>query len=100
MTRRASACPVMAAGVLLLGLAGASMLPAAALPRGAAEGPRLDAVRRSPAFRRLYLAVQLVSMPAALPVENSFGKLPSATFSTWTTSHSWPLAEWTVDRIR
>lgn len=58
---------IMAAGVLLLGLAGASMLPAAALPRGVADGPLLDAVRRSPAFRRLYLAVLLVSMPAALP---------------------------------
>ena len=58
---------IMAAGVLLLGLAGASMLPAAASPRGAADGPLLDAIRRSPAFRRLYLAVLLVSMPAALP---------------------------------
>jgi hypothetical protein len=28
------------------------------------------------------------------------GKLPSATLSTYTASHSWPLAECTVERMR
>lgn len=58
---------VLALVTLLPGLAGAMLLPGAIARGVALDGPRLGAVRRSPAFLRLYVAVLLVSMPASLP---------------------------------
>jgi hypothetical protein len=40
------------------------------------------------------------SISAVLPVARSAGMQPSTTLSTCTECHSWPLAEWMVDRIR
>ena len=40
------------------------------------------------------------SISAALPVAMSEGMQPSTTLSTVTAFHSWPLAEWMVDKMR
>ena len=40
------------------------------------------------------------SISAGVPVARSDGMQPSAADSTKTLSHSWPFAEWIVDRIR
>lgn len=65
---------VLALMVLVLGLAGAPLLPGSIVHGLSTEGPQLEAVRRSPAFLRLYVAVLLVSIPVSLP----FAWLPRA----------------------
>jgi hypothetical protein len=47
-----------------------------------------------------YSNLRSSSISADVPVPKSDGMQPSTTFKTNTDFHSWPLAEWIVDRMR
>ena len=63
-----------------------------------AAGP--DAAGRARGSSRRRAAAAPPRSRSALPVAMSDGMQPSTTLSTNTAFHSWPLAEWIVDRIR